>query len=207
MKHTVGGAGQRAKVVFNESNGNLKIWEKGWIGKRKYRINLNQISSVACGYYTSKIRLPLHGFALEFNHKGKNVVVAIPGQNKRFVSTAERAARAIGRAANLKEYSVAGSSAFFSRISPGTEAIEKIQPTAPDGTPLTKTEQVISGVARGTKNVAGEIVSDARNASSRLGKTLLTVIGVLVFLTLLGSNPIAAIFVLFVGVLIYRKYK
>ena len=52
MKHTVGGAGQRAKVVFNESNGNLKIWEKGWIGKRKYRVNLNQISSVACGYFS-----------------------------------------------------------------------------------------------------------------------------------------------------------
>ena len=207
MKHTVGGAGQRAKVVFNESSGKLKIWERGWIGKRKYRVNLNQISSVACGYYTSKIRLPLHGFVLEFNHNGKNVVVAIPGQNKRFVSTAERAARAIGRAANLKEYSVAGSSAFFSRISPGTEAIEKIQPTAPDGAPLTKTEQVISGVARGTKNVAGEIASDARNRSSRLGKTLLTIIGVLIFLALFGSNPIAAIFVLFVGVMIYRKFK
>ena len=208
MKHIVGGAGQRAKVVFNESSGKLKIWERGWIGKRKYRVNLNQISSVTCGYYTSKIRLPLHGFAIEFNHNGKNnVVVAIPGQNKRFVSTAERVARAIGRAANLKEYSVAGSSAFFSRISPDTEAIEKIQPTAPDGTPLTKTEQVISGVARGTKNVVGEIASDARNTSSRIGKTLLTIIGVLIFLALFGSNPIAAIFVLFVGVMIYRKFK
>ena len=28
MKHTVGGAGQRAKVVFNESSGKLKIWER-----------------------------------------------------------------------------------------------------------------------------------------------------------------------------------
>ena len=37
MKYVVGGLGSNAKVEFDESRGKLRIWEKGWIGKRKYR--------------------------------------------------------------------------------------------------------------------------------------------------------------------------
>ena len=42
MRRSLGGLGQNAKVVFDESSGTLRIWEKGWIGKRKYRIKANR---------------------------------------------------------------------------------------------------------------------------------------------------------------------
>jgi hypothetical protein len=207
MRHSLGGLGQNAKVVFDESSGTLRIWEKGWIGKRKYRIKANQVSGVMYGWYTSKIRLPMRGFIVEFQHKGKVINVTIPGEHKRFVPMAEEMARSIAKVANLQEYKVEGSNVFFSRTAPSADLKAKVVPTAPDGSPLTKTEQAIAGIARGTKNVAGEIVSDAGNAVSGIAKAFLIGVGAIVFLVLMSSNPVAAVLLLIVGIAVYRKNR
>jgi hypothetical protein len=199
--------GDQAKVVFDSDRGVLRIWQKGWIGKRKYRIRVDEVSAVMYGWYTSRIRLPMRGFNLEFQHKGKNVVVTIPGEHKRFIPQAEEIAKNIGRSAGLSEFKVDGASVFFSRTNPGGETVAKPVQLAADGTPLTKTEQVLSGAARGTKNIAGEIVSDAGNAVSGIGKVILYGIGGIVFLALLGTNPILAFFLLGLGVYLYRKNR
>jgi hypothetical protein len=159
------------------------------------------------GYYTSRIRLPMRGFNLEFQNKGKNVVVTIPGEHKRFIPQAEEIAKSIGRSAGLSEYKVDGASVFFSRTNPGGEAVAKQVPLAADGTPLTKAEQAIAGAARGTKNIAGEIVSDAGNAISGIGKVILFGIGGVVFLALLGSSPVLAFLVLGLGIYLYKKNR
>lgn len=205
MRHVVGGLGQNAKVVFDESRGTLRIWQKGFIGKRKYRVNVSQVTGVMYGWYTSRVRLPMRGFIIEFDHRGKLVSVTIPGEHKKFVAVAEAAARAIGRSAGLSEQQIDGSNVFFSRTNPAGAAVDDTPKLAPDGTPLSKTEQFIAGAARGTKNVAGEIVSDAGNALSGVGKVLLSVVGVVVFLSLLGSSPVLAVLLLVAGIVVYRK--
>ena len=207
MRYSIGGLGDQAKVVFDSDRGVLRIWQKGWIGKRKYRIRVDQVSAVMYGWYTSRIRLPMRGFNLEFHHKGKNVVVTIPGEHKRFIPQAEEIAKNIGRSAGLSEFNVEGTSVFFSRTNPGGETVAKPVQLAADGTPLTKTEQVLSGAARGTKNIAGEIVSDAGNAVSGIGKVILYGLGGIVFLALLGTNPILAFFLLGLGIYLYRKNR
>ena len=207
MRYVIGGLGERAKVVFDSDRGVIRIWQKGWIGKRKYRIKVNQVSAVMYGWYTSRIRLPMRGFNLEFQHKGKNVIVTIPGENKRFIPRAEEIARSIGTSSGLSEFKVEGASVFFSRTNPGGEVVAKPAPLAADGTPLTKTEQVIAGAARGTKNIAGEIVSDAGNAVSGIGKVILYGIGGIIFIALLGSSPVLAFLVLGLGIYFYRKNR
>ncbi len=96
--------------------------------------------------------------------------------------------------------------AFFSRSNPDGEVV-KPAPLSTDGTPLTKTEQVIAGAARGTKNIAGEIVSDAGNAVSGIGKVILYGIGVIIIIALLGSSPVLAFLVLGLGIYFYRKNR
>ena len=207
MRHVIGGLGRNAKIVFDERRDVLRIWEKGFIGKRKYRINVNQVTGVMYGWYTSRVRLPLRGFVLEFNHKGKSVTVAIPGETKSFVLAAEVAARAIGRSARLPEHRIDGSNVLFSRTAPSGAVPDEAPKLAPDGTPLTKTEQVIAGAAREAKNIAGEIASDAGNALSGVGKVLFSVAGVVVFLSLLGSGPVLAVILLVAGIIAYRKSR
>ena len=148
----------------------------------------------------------MRGFNLEFQHKGKNVIVTIPGENKRFIPRAEEIARSIGTSSGLSEFKVEGASVFFSRTNPGGEVVAK-PALAADGTPLTKTEQVIAGAARGTKNIAGEIVSDAGNAVSGIGKVILYGIGGIIFIALLGSSPVLAFLVLGLGIYFYRKNR
>jgi len=207
VRYVIGGLGQRAKVVFDSDRGVLRIWEKGWIGKRKYRIKVNQVSAVMNGWYTSRIRVPMQGFNLEFEHKGKTVIVTIPGSNRRFTQQAEEIARSIGTSSGLSEFQVDGASVFFSRTNPGGEVVAKPAPLAADGTPLTKTEQVLAGAARGTKNIAGEIAQDAGNAVSGFGKIILCGIGGIVFIALLAFNPVLAFFVLGLGIFIYRRNR
>jgi len=149
----------------------------------------------------------MQGFNLEFEHKGKTVIVTIPGSNRRFTQQAEEIARSIGTSSGLSEFQVAGASVFFSRTNPEGEVVAKPAPLAADGTPLTKTEQVLAGAARGTKNIAGEIAQDAGNAVSGFGKIILCGIGGIVFIALLGLNPVLAFFVLGLGIFIYRRNR
>jgi hypothetical protein len=114
MRYVIGGLAQPTKIVYNEGRGQLRISEKGWIGKRKYRIKVSQVSSIMYGWYTSRIRIPLRGFVIEFQHKGKIVVVAIPGEHKRFVPHAESLVKLIGRSAGLSEFKVDGANVYFS---------------------------------------------------------------------------------------------
>jgi len=207
MRHVLGGLGQPAKIIYDEGQGQIRISQKGWIGKRKYRIKVNQVSAVMYGWYTSRIRLPMRGFNLEFQHKGKNVIVTIPGEHKKFVPLAESLVRSIGRSAGLSEFKVDGTNVYFSRSSPGGNSIPESAAQASDGSPLTKTEQVIAGAARGTKNIASEIVSDAGNAVSGVGKIILYGIGTIVFFSLLASNPVVALFLLVVAIAVIRKNR
>ena len=207
MRHVLGGLGQPAKIVYDDARGHIRIWQKGWIGKRKYRIKVSQVSAVMYGWYTSRIRLPMRGFNLEFQHKGKNVVVTIPGEHKKFVPLAESLARSIGSSAGLSEFKVDGANVFFSRSNPGGEIVSKPVPRASDGTPLTKTEQAIAGAARGAKNFTSEVVSDAGNAVSGIGKVVLYGFGAIIFFALLGSSPVAAFFLLVVAIAVIRKNR
>lgn len=207
MKHVLGGVGQSGKVVFDESRGQIRIWQKGWIGKRKYRITTDQVSAVMYGWYTSKIRLLMRGFNLEFQYKGKNVIVTIPGEHKRFVPSAESLVRSIGRSAGLSEFKIQGASVFFARSNPEGETVSNQMSLAEDGNPLSTTEQVITGVARGAKNIASEIVSDAGNTVSGIGKVILYVVAGIIFIALLGSNPFAAFILLVVAIAIFRKRR
>ena len=207
MRYVLGGLAQPAKIVYNEGRGQIRISEKGWIGKRKYRIKVSQVSSIMYGWYTSRIRLPLRGFVIEFQHKGKIVVVAIPGEHKRFVPHAESLVQLIGRSAGLSEFKVDGANVYFSRSNPGGEIISNSSSHASDGRPLTKTEQVIAGAARGTKNVSKEIISDAGNSLSGVGRFVLYVLGAIVFFALLGSNPVAAFLLLAVAIAVIRKNR
>lgn len=207
MRLVLGGLGQPAKIVYDEGQGQIRIWKKGWIGKRKYRIKANQVSLVAYGWYTSRIRLPMRGLNLEFQHKGKNVIVTIPGDHKKFVPLAESLVRSIGRSAGLSEFKVDGTNVYFSRSSPDGNSIPESAVHATDGSPLTKTEQVIAGAARGTKNIAGEIISDAGNAVSGVGKVILYGIGAIVFFALLASNPVVALLSLVVAIAVIRKNR
>ena len=159
------------------------------------------------GWCTSRIKLQLRGFNLEFQHKGENVIVTIPGENKRFIPRAEEIARSIGTSSRLSEFKVDGASVFFSRSNPGGEIVAKPAPLGADGAPLTKAEQAIAGAARGAKNIAGEIVSDAGNAVSGIGKVILYGIGGITFLFLLGSSPVLAFLVLGLGIYFYRKNR
>jgi hypothetical protein len=207
MRHVLGGLGQSAKIVYDEGRGQIRIWQKGWIGKRKYRIKVSQVSTVMYGWYTSRIRLPMRGFNLEFQHKGKNVVVTIPGEHKKFVPLAESLVQSIGRSAGLSEFKVDGANVYFSRSNPGGKIISNSAMRASDGSPLTKTEQAIAVAARGTKNVSKEIFSDAGNAVSGVGKFVLYGIGTIVFFLLLGSNPVAAFLLLVVSIAVIRKNR
>lgn len=207
MRHVLGGLGQPAKIVYDDTRGQIRIWQKGWIGKRKYRIKVNQVSTVMYGWYTSRIRLPMRGFNLEFQHKGKNVIVTIPGEHKKFIPLAESLVQSIGRSAGLSEFKVDGANSYFSRSNPGGDVSSRSAMRAPDGSPLTKTEQVIAGAARGTKNVTSEIISDAGRAVSGVGKVVLYGFGAIIFFLLLGSSPVAAFFLLAVTIAIIRKNR
>jgi uncharacterized membrane protein YgaE (UPF0421/DUF939 family) len=72
---------------------------------------------------------------------------------------------------------------------------------------LTKTEQVIAGTASGTKNVSKEIISDAGNALSGVGRFVLYVLGAIVFFVLLGSSPVVAFLLLAVAIAVIRKNR
>jgi hypothetical protein len=72
---------------------------------------------------------------------------------------------------------------------------------------LTKTEQVFAGTARGTKNVSKEIISDAGNALSGVGRFVLYVLGAIVFFVLLGSSPVVAFLLLAVAIAVIRKNR
>jgi hypothetical protein len=135
------------------------------------------------------------------------VVVAIPGEHKRFVPHAESLVKLIGRSAGLSEFKVDGANVYFSRSNPGGEIISNSATRVSDGRPLTKTEQVIAGTARGTKNVSKEIISDAGNALSGVGRFVLYVLGAIVFFVLLGSSPVVAFLLLAVAIAVIRKNR
>jgi hypothetical protein len=201
MKYVVGGLGSNAKVEFDESRGKLRIWEKGWIGKRKYRIDIRDVRGAMYGMYTSKLRLILEGFNIEFNHKGKIVVVTVTGNHKRFVQSAEAATHAIGKARGLSQSEVAGARVFYGQL--WSETGVSINSNSNEG-PLTSTEQMIAGAARGVKNFAGEVTSDAKNAASNLSKGVLKVLGAFFLIGILFTNQILG-FIILAGLIWYYK--
>ena len=192
MKYVVGGLGSNAKVEFDESRGKLRIWEKGWIGKRKYRIDIRDVRGAMYGMYTSNI---------EFNHKGKIVVVTVTGNHKRFVKSAEAATHAIGKARGLSQSEVAGARVFYGQL--WSETGVSINSNSHEG-PLTSTEQMIAGAARGVKNFAGEVTSDAKNAASNLSKGVLKVLGAFFLIGILFTNQILG-FIILAGLIWYYK--
>lgn len=200
----VGSRWQRGKVVFDEAQGKLWVWEQGWIGKRKYRINVNQVSGVMYGWYTSRLRLPMFGFVIFFTYKGKSKGVSIPGENKKFRRAAEAITHAIGKAAKLHQESVGSGEIIYSRGTSNAQGTGETPQVARDGTPLSRTEQVIAGAARGSKNIAGEIVSDVGNVASKFAKVIIAILGGLVILALLGTSPLLAVALLAGMFIVYR---
>jgi hypothetical protein len=208
VRQVIGGSGNLGKVAFDSDSGVLRIWRKGWIGKRKYRIKVDQVIAVKYGMYTTRIRLLGHGFNLIFQDKGENVVVTVTGDGKKFTQKAEEMARSIGMLAGLSEFKVVGASVFFSRVDPDSQDVGEIAPpTAADGSPLTKTEQVISSAARGTKNVASEIVMGVGHTVSGIGKVILYGIGGIVIISALITNPLVGVFLMGLGIYLYRKNR
>lgn len=207
MRFVVGGFGSNGKVVFDDSKGFLRIWQKGWIGKRKYRVKVQDVSAVMNGWYTSRIRLPLQGFNIEFNNGGKPVIVTVQGSHKRFVKNAEDLAHAIGKSGGLNQFKVEGATVFYSRSNPETGAVQSSSTQSSAKSDLTSTEQVIAGAARGIKNIAGEVTSDVKNVASSFTKGVLKVFAGIIILGIFAVNQILGFLVLAAVVWFYRKNR
>jgi hypothetical protein len=63
---------------------------------------------------------------------------------------------------------------------------------------------MIAGAARGVKNIAGEVTSDAKNAASNLSKGILKVLGVFFLIGILFTNQILG-FIILAGLIWYYK--
>lgn len=204
MRYVVGGLGQNGKVVYDASRKRLFIWQKGWIGKRKYRVHLSDVQAVMFGWYTTRVRLPLIGFNIEFVSKGKTVIVTIPGDGKKIRENSLSVVRAIGKDGGLVEYDV-GEGLLFSRSAPEPGVGAKKAPTMSDSSPMTKGEELLAGAARGAKNIAGEVVSDARNATVGFGKGLVLLVVVIVIIGIVAAAPPLGLPLAVAGFMIYRR--
>lgn len=207
MRFVVGGAGFTAKVVFDDSKGVLRIWQKGWIGKRKYRVKVQDVSAVMNGWYTSRIRIPFQGFNIEFHDGGKVVIATVQGSNKHFVKKAEALAHAIGKSGGLNQFKIDGTTVFYGRSHPETGTVKSSSTPSSADSSLTGTEQFIASAARGVKNIAGEVTSDAKNVASNLTKGILKVIGGMVILGIFAANQILGLVILAAVIWFYRKNR
>jgi hypothetical protein len=205
MRHVVGGVGRNGKVVYDSSRKRLHIWQKGWIGKRKYRINLSDVQAVMFGIYTTRIRLPMIGFNIEFVSKGKPVVVTIPGDGKKIAENALSVVRTIGTDGGLVEYDVGGGGLLYSRSVPETGVVAKKVPPMSDGLPMTKGEELLAGASRGAKNIASEVVSDAKNATIGFGKGLMLICAVIAIIGIVAAAPPLGVLLAVAGLMIYRR--
>ncbi len=207
MRFVVGGFGENGKVVFDDSKGFLRIWQKGWIGKRKYRVKVKDVSAVMHGWYTSRIRIPMQGFNIEFNDGGKLVIVTVQGSHKRFVKNAEDLAHAIGKSSGLNQFKVDGATVFYGRSNPETGAAHSSSTPSSAERDLSSTEQVIAGAARGIKNIAGEVTSDVKNVASNFTKGVFKVIAGIVILGIFAANQFLGLIILAAVIWFYRRNR
>ena len=207
MRFAIGGFGSNGKVVFDDSKGLLRIWQKGWVGKRKYKVKVQDVNAVMNGWYTSRIRLPMQGFNIEFNNGGQLVIVTVQGSHRRFIKNAEDLAHAIGKSSGLNQFEVDGATVFYGRSNPETGAVHSSSTPSSVEHDLTNTEKVIAGAARGVKNIAGEVTSDVKNVASNFKKGVAKFIAGIVVLSIFAANQILGLFVLVVIIWFYRKNR
>jgi len=255
MKYKVGSGSN--KLIFNDRSQILTVKQKGFIGTRTYKLRSHEVSELAVGFYTSRLRMALQGVIVTFLHKGAPKTVAFPVGGRKSYQRAIGTVRTIGTGLGLREHDVnllpgsflfgfmAGYSAaaqganqsgldlYLAREAPHVPASEEplgIEespspghntrvppppsevpappsevPPPPSEVPLSPGEEAIRRMSRGVKNVASEVAEDAQQQLGRIGRGISWILGAILFIGVLSSNPVLAFVLLGLAIWLYRR--